>query len=87
MIGKRIRAHPNFIIENQKGDKDMLEIRCPNCEEMAFLSLASWEDFIGLIRPGKPVRIGLICSQCHKDFLLQVRLTEVMPLISRRSSV
>lgn len=54
----------------------MLSIRCPNCDDMEFLVLPAWEDFLGQIDLGKPVRIGLLCMKCQKEFLLQVILTE-----------
>lgn len=56
----------------------MLNIRCPNCEDMIFLSLATWENFIGFMELGRAIRIGLVCPQCHTDFILQMTLSEVM---------
>ena len=55
----------------------MLSIRCPNCEERVYLSLADWEDFIGYIKPGHPIRISLVCLQCHSEFILQATLSQV----------
>ena len=56
----------------------MLSIRCPICEEMVYLTLADWEDFIGWLPLGEAVRIGLVCSNCHNEFLLQVTLSQVV---------
>ena len=56
----------------------MLNIRCPLCEEMVFLTLADWEDFIGWLDTGKAARIGLVCPECHNEFLLTASLTQVI---------
>ncbi len=56
----------------------MLSIRCPICEEMVYLTLADWEDFIGWLPLGETARIGLVCNNCHNEFLLQVTLSQVV---------
>jgi len=56
----------------------MLGIRCPTCEEMVFLSLADWEDFIGDLPLGKQTRLGLVCLNCKSEFLLQLSLSQVI---------
>lgn len=56
----------------------MLSIRCPLCEEMAFLTMADWEDFIGQLDMGQVTRIGLVCLECHKEFILEVSLGQVI---------
>ena len=55
----------------------MLSIRCPICEEMVYLTLADWEDFIGCLPLGQVTRLGLACSNCHNEFLLQLSLSQV----------
>ena len=55
-----------------------LNIRCPICQEMVFLTLADWEHFIGFIELGKPIRISLECLECRTTFLLQATLTQVV---------
>ena len=56
----------------------MLGIRCPTCEEMVFLELADWEDFIGNLPLGQPTRLGLVCLNCHNEFQLQLSLSQVI---------
>ncbi|MBA7659414.1 hypothetical protein ES703_67392 [subsurface metagenome] len=56
----------------------MLGIRCPTCEEMVFLALADWEDFIGDLPLGQPKRLGLVCLNCNNEFLLQLSLSQVI---------
>ena len=56
----------------------MLGIRCPLCEEMVYLTLPDWEDFIGWLDLGKATRIGLVCLNCHNEFILQVSLSQVV---------
>jgi len=59
----------------------MFSIRCPLCDEMVYLALADWEEFIDHIdhlNLGKTTRIGLVCLNCHTDFLLQVSLSQVV---------
>jgi|CryGeyStandDraft_7_1057128.scaffolds.fasta_scaffold224127_2 hypothetical protein len=56
----------------------MLGIRCPLCEEMVYLTLPDWEDFIGQLDMGQATRIGLVCLNCHNEFLLQVSLSQVI---------
>ena len=56
----------------------MLGIRCPICEEMVYLTLADWEDFIGWLPLGQPTRLGLVCLNCHNEFLLQLSLSQVI---------
>jgi len=56
----------------------MLSIRCPICEEMVFLTLADWEEFIGWLPLGEQTRLGLVCSNCHNEFLLQLSLSQVI---------
>ena len=56
----------------------MFSIRCPLCEEMVYLTLADWENFIGGLDLGKAARIGLVCLNCHSEFLLQVSLSQVV---------
>lgn len=55
----------------------MLSIRCPNCKKVVYLSLAKWEEFLGYIELGKPIRVGLVCNECHNDFILQATLTQI----------
>ena len=56
----------------------MLSIRCPLCEEMVYLTLADWENFIGWLPLGEHIRIGLVCNTCHNEFILQVSLSQVI---------
>lgn len=56
----------------------MFSIRCPVCEDIQYLTLADWEDFIGWLPLGQQARIGLVCSKCHNEFLLQVSLSQVV---------
>ena len=56
----------------------MLSIRCPICEKMVFLTLADWEDFIGWLPLRQETRLGLECSTCHNEFLLQLSLSQVI---------
>ena len=55
----------------------MFSIRCPVCGDIQYLTLADWEDFIGWVLPGQQVRVGLVCSNCHNEFLLQLNLSQV----------
>jgi len=56
----------------------MLDIRCPNCEDMVFLQLADWDDFTGSIELGKEQRLGLVCLQCRGEFILQFHVGQVI---------
>jgi hypothetical protein len=56
----------------------MLSIRCPLCEDMVYLTLADWEDFIGWLPLGQPTRLGLVCTNCHNEFILQLTLSQVI---------
>lgn len=56
----------------------MLSIRCPICEKMVRLAIAGWEDFTGFLELGRSVRVGLVCTECHNDFILTLRLNVVV---------
>ncbi len=56
----------------------MFSIRCPLCEEMVYLTLADWEDFIGWLPLGQKTRLRLVCPSCHSEFLLQLALSQVI---------
>jgi len=56
----------------------MLNIRCPICEDIVYLTLADWEDFIGWLPLGQQTRVGLVCSNCHTEFLLHLSLSQVV---------
>ena len=55
----------------------MFSIRCPFCEDIVYLTLADWEDFIGFLPLGRGTRLGLVCLCCHSECLLQVTLSQV----------
>jgi hypothetical protein len=54
-----------------------LIIRCPVCPDMVFLAEAEWEESVGVVTPGQPTRVGLVCNVCHNEFLLQMTLSQV----------
>jgi len=56
----------------------MLSIRCPLCEDMVYLTLADREDFIGWLPLRQPTRLGLVCTNCHNEFILQLTLSKVI---------
>jgi hypothetical protein len=56
----------------------MLSIRCPLYEDMVYLTLADWEDFIGWLPLGQNTRLALVCTSCHREFLLQLTLSQVI---------
>jgi len=45
---------------------------------MVYLTLADWEDFIGSLPLGQPTRLGLVCTNCHNEFILQLALGQVI---------
>jgi hypothetical protein len=56
----------------------MLSIRCPLCEDMVYLTLADWEDFIGWLPLGQKTRLGLVCTSCHREFLLELTISQII---------
>lgn len=57
----------------------MLTIRCPICDHIGIeLSLADWEDYLGVLELGKDTRLSLVCLSCHNEFLLQMALSQVI---------
>lgn len=56
----------------------MLSIRCPICDHIGVdLVTPDWEEFLGFLPLGQQIRIGLVCLNCHNEFLLQATLSQI----------
>lgn len=76
----RIRIGNESVVRAGAEEMNMLIINCPRCEPSQPLSTTDWEipEETSNMPLGEHRRIGLVCSKCHREFVLSCHITEVV---------